>query len=414
MKLGRLAWVAALGVAAALAGSARGSEPTPDVVEHRLPLDANGRLPLRDLLGVVLREADSAVPARPGLDVGSVDVEPLRTPALLLAANLGLASVGIGLRIEGDAVLLRIDRERLRRRVDDLEVLVRTVFGRGPPVHALEHVDGSSRIGPPVVLIHGLDSGPDRLRGAAEALGAMGYDAYLYRYPDDGSIESAASALGDLLHELRVLRHAKITLVTVSMGGLVARAWLELDPRSSDEVAALIACVPPFGGSPIARYHLLSEVGETVHDMLGQGFDGFFAFDGLGQGARALVPGSPLLKRLAASSPRPGVRYAILAGDKTIVDAAVFAAARVTLEALRRGGEAGRQFGLDLVAELVDEAAKVSGGRGDGAVSLESQSMAGVSDRVVLPMSHVEALAGDGSDAPIPGLAEVLARLPPL
>lgn len=414
MKCGRWVWVAAFGLTATLAGPAGAAEPMPDVVEHRLALDGSGRLALRDLLGVLLRETGSAVPVRPGLDAGSVDVERLRSPTLLLAANLGLAAVGVGLRLEGDAVLLRVDRERLRRRVDDLEGLIRTVFGRGPPVHALEHVDGSSRSGPPVVLVHGLDSAPEKLRGAAEALGGLGYDVYLYRYPDDGSIESAAGALGDLVRELRAIRGAQVTLVTVSMGGLIARTWLELDPRCGDEVSALIACVPPFGGSGIARYHLLSEVGETIRDMLGTGFDGFFAFDGLGQGARALIPGSPLLRRLQASQPRPGVSYSILAGNRSIVADATFAAARATLQKLRQRGEEGRQFALDLVNELVEEAAKVSGGRGDGAVSLRSQSMTGVSDRVVLPMSHVEALAGDGADGPIPALAEVLARLPPL
>ncbi|MEZ4267405.1 MAG: hypothetical protein R3F39_13580 [Myxococcota bacterium] len=406
--------VAALGVLAILGEPARAAEPMPDVVEHRLPVDASGRLALRELLGVLLRETGSAVPARAGLDLGSLDLQRLRNPTMLLAANLGLASVGLGLRVEDDALVLRIDRERLRRRVDDLEGLLRTISGRGPPVHQLEHVDGSSRKGPPVVLIHGLDSSPERLRGAGRALGALGYDVYLYRYPDDAGIERSASALGDLLRELRALRGVKISLVTVSMGGLIARTWLELDPRYGDEVAGLIACVPPFRGSGIARYHVLTEINETVRDLIGSGFDGFFAFDGLGQGARDLVPGSRLLERLAASGPRPGVSYAILAGDKPIVDGSVFAAARQTLLALREHGETGRQFGLDLVGELVEEAAKVSGGRGDGAVTLDSQSMPGVSDRVVLPMSHFEALSGDGVDEPIPALAEVLARLPAL
>lgn len=406
----------AIGLALALAmtaGAATAAEPVPDPVEHRIPVDRAGGLALRELATVLLREAGSGVSPSPALDAGRVDVSRLRSPAVLLAANLALATVGVGLRVDEDALVLRIDRDRLRSRVDALERLLRTVFGRGPPIHTLERVAGSSPSGPPVVMIHGLDSGPARLEGAGAALARAGYDVYLYRYPNDASASAAAAALGDLLRELRQRRGRPIALVTVSMGGIIARAWLELDPRAGDEVSCLIACVPPFGGSEMARYHMLTELAETATDMMDQGFDGFFAFDGLGQGARELVPGSPLLRRLARSAPRPGVRYSILAGDRAVVGPEVFQAARAAIRALRQGASAGRALGIDLFAELVDSAEAVSGGRGDGAVSLASQSMPGVSDRVVLPMSHLEALAGDGSSAPIPALGEVLARLPP-
>jgi pimeloyl-ACP methyl ester carboxylesterase len=404
-------WAVAL-AACAVGPGALAAAPAPDVVEHRVPIDAAGRVALRDLTDVLLRETSSAVSAPRDLDAGSVDLARLRSPAWMLAANLGLAPVGVGLRVEDGALIVRIDRDRLRGRVDQLETLLRAVFGRGPPVYALERIDGSSQIGPPVVLVHGLDSTVDRLRGAASAIARAGYDAYLFRYPDDGGVEATAAALGEQLQALHRARGRRIALVTVSMGGVIARTWLELDPRAGDEVERLIACVPPFAGSGIARYHLLSEISETVRDMLGHGFDGFFVFDGLGQGARDLVPGSSLLRRLAASKPRAGVRYSIVAGNRPIVEDAVFSAARSALRALGDGADEARRFAIALVGELVDEAARVSGGRGDGAVSLESQSMAGVSDRVVLPMSHFDALSGDGAAGSIPALADVVSRLP--
>ncbi len=74
---GRWAWVAALGVLATFAGPARGSEPTPDAVERRRPLDGGGRLALGDLPGVHSREIDGTALARPVLGAGRVDVEVL-------------------------------------------------------------------------------------------------------------------------------------------------------------------------------------------------------------------------------------------------------------------------------------------------------------------------------------------------
>lgn len=64
------------------------------------------------------------------------------------------------------------------------------------------------------------------------------------------------------------------------------------------------------------------------------------------------------------------------------------------------------------MTEIVATGRSVSGGRGDGAVSLASQSLPGVRDHVVLPHSHLDFLDGDGASGPIPTLAEVVARLP--
>lgn len=386
-----------------------------EVRTHVLPIDPTGKVTTEDLLEVLLRECGSKVEVPDGAVGGTLQVSGITGVAVLLGVNLLLGPLGVSASIGDSEFRLAVDDDKLRQHVDDLEAALRTLFGADPtPTYALERVEGSDPKGPPVVLVHGLDSGPERMMGAARAIAAAGYDTWMLHYPDDGRIVTSAKELGRLLRELHAERKKRISLVSVSMGGVVARTYLETDPDYSGEVARFIACCPPFGGSPMARYHVLAEITETLGDLVAKGFDGFFIFDGLGQGAADLLPKSALMRRLAKTRRKRGVRYAILAGRGSIVPLAGFVAAESVLDALRQQAEPSDKLTLDLLREVVTTAKDVSGTRGDGAVTLKSQELRGVKDRVILDHHHLEFLAGDGADPaePIPALAEVLKRLP--
>ena len=402
--------------ALALVPPARAGAPAPAAVhrvEHRLLVDDQGRVAEADLTAALLDELGLRVHiARDALE-GSVTIADTSGRLALAGAALVLAPLGVELDLEPGWLVVRVDRVRVGRHVDDLEVALRGLLGASAPVFTLERVAGSRDRGPPVVLIHGLDSRADRLRGSAQAIAQRGYDVHLLHYPDDGRIEPTAQALGHLLRQLRRDTGQPITLVTTSMGGVIARTYLELDPAYDGEVARLIACCPPFAGSPMARFHVLAEVAETLGDVLTTGSQGLFVFDGLGQAAADLAPDSLLMQRLRAAQRAPGVRYSILAGQGDDLPPEALDAIDAVVAGLRgRASGSADKVLLDAMTEIIATARSVSGDRGDGAVSLASQSLPGVRDRVVLPYSHLEFLDGDGASGPIPALAEVVERLP--
>ncbi|MGM0577869.1 MAG: esterase/lipase family protein [Myxococcota bacterium] len=399
-------------LAALVAGAAAqpAEPPSGDRAVHRLEV-RDGGVAIADVVSVLLAEVGGPIALPGSLPDTRIPVADAIGRAAVLGLDMALDRIGVDLALRDDTLIVAIDRRQLDARIDELEGVLRRVLGRRPPVFALDRVQGSAQGGPPVVFVHGLDSGPESLHGAAAALAHDGRDVYLFRYPDDGRIRRTARALGRLLRGLHRDTGRRIDLVTVSMGGVVARTYLETDPDYGGEVARFIACCPPFGGAPLARYHAVREIPETLSDLLGEGLGGLFVFDGLGQAARDLQPDSPLMRDLRAAERREGVRYSILAGDGDVVGPEVFAVADATLARLARSEDAMARTAATWLEGLVEAARAVSGPRGDGAVTLESQRLDGVDDRAVLPVDHLSFLAGDGADEPIPGLAEVRRRL---
>lgn len=406
-----------LALALCLAASPALTAPPPvagvDVVEHRLALDRAGRVAVADLVAILLEEVGPRVKISGDVIGGHIGISDLEGQLTLATLTMLLGPVGVTFHSEPAALTVRIDRVVLGGHMDRLEAALRELLGDRAPVYTLEHLPAAQPGGPPVVMVHGLDSSADALRGAGLALAAEGYDVHLLHYPDDGRIEATAEAFGHLLRGLHADRGRRIAVVTTSMGALIARAYLELDPTYAGEVSHLIACGPPNRGSRLARFHHLAEIVETFGDMLGdQGLDGFFVFDGLGQAANDLTPGSLLLTRLRAAQRAPATRYSILAGRGDVLRPEAFDAIALTLAALRQQADPTERLLVDTLADIAREARAVSGGHGDGAVTLASQTLEGVTDRVVLPHNHLEYLSGDGLAAPIPALAEVKARLP--
>ena len=402
----------ALLVALGAAGPVRAAQGEAEPTVHRIPMDRQGRIPVTALVEVLLREAGSQVTLPRSRRDETIRVGGMRGHAVVLGLHMLLRDQGIGFRIRGGALEIHLDRAKLGQHADSLEETLRDLLGVGPPVFRLERVDSSDARGPPVVLVHGLNSGPERMAPAAKALAAAGYDVYVFRYPNDGRIEESARGLGQELRRLYAKRKGKISLVTASMGGVVARVYLELDPDYGGEVSHFVACCPPFGGAPLARYHVAHEIVETVRDMVSHGFDGLFVFDGLGQAAFDLQKDSELMKRLAKTRRRRQVRYSILAGKGDIVPPAVLQAIDAAAQALREDAEPPEQVGLDLLAEATRVALGAAGTQGDGAVTLNSQKLRGVKDRVVLPLSHLDFLVPGEDGKTVGALDEVVRRLP--
>jgi pimeloyl-ACP methyl ester carboxylesterase len=378
----------------------------------RLAIDAHGEVEARDLLRLVLRDMGSAVEVPEGVVDGKIPIGSLEGRLIVYGLDKLMRERGLGLEVGEHVLILTIDQDKLADHVDTLERALRKIFGPERPRVVLSQVPGGNAKGPPVVLLHGLDGASKRFGPAAASLAKAGYDVYLFTYPNDGRIMTSAVDLGLELRALRDVRKRKISLVTQSMGGLVALAAVELDEAYDGAVERLIACAPPFRGAPMARYHLLTEAADTVRGLLEGDARGLVIFDGLGQASSDLRPGSRLLRNIAASKRRPDLKLSILAGRGEVVPDAHLEALEAALRLARPETAGGKRLALDLLLEATVTSRGAAGGRGDGAVPLTSQALVGVSDRVVLPLNHLDFLTEDPEAGRILALDEVVKRLP--
>ncbi len=383
---------------------------------YRLPL-ADGHVHLSQLLEVALDEAGLSIPLDHNHTDPSFPVSDNKSQVVLALTNAVTTPLGVTLKATATHFIITVDRTLLRQRINQLEAWLRIQLDH-PAVYALRRIDMDSA-GPPVVLVHGIDSGIDRLRGAAEALSNRGYDTYLFDYPDDTDITTSARQLGGLLGGLRQKTQQRITVVTTSMGGVVTRAWLELQisgaPTLAErtEIDRFIACVPPFKGAPMAKYHLISEVTQVLSEALVGAFSSLFLWDGFGQAAHDLKPDSDLMTRFEKTRRHPNVKYSIIAGRRGIVPDIVFEAAKEWVQQRLDTAGTTEKVAWGLLGDALAVARAAGEGRGDGVVPLSSTTLPNVDDYTVTEMNHLECLSKrETKTRQIPGLDLVVSRLP--
>ena len=225
----------------------------------------------------------------------------------------------------------------------------------------------------------------------------------VFRYPNDGSICESGSVLRDLLNELHTKSPAtKVSIVAHSMGGLVARYALEpIPPQTKCEVPCvdqLVMICPPNHGSVLAQYADALELPDAITklQMGSQSFTevvGSLVNDGLGEACDELTPTSEFLRDLNQRPRAPGVRYHIIAGTggpiTPLIRLASSIAIRETQDRTRINTLPNANDLLKRADELLlsDEFAQ---GMGDGAVSVASTRLNGVSEFRTVPIQHGE------------------------
>ena len=248
-------------------------------------------------------------------------------------------------------------------------------YDSGRPVHVHEPdavadaVRGATRV---LLVVHGIIGDTRSLVGALAAgphpLHA-GYDCVLALDYENlhTSVAQTAAALRDRMRELGLGEGRRVDVVAHSMGGLVARWWIERE-GGDQAVRRLVMCGTPHGGSPWPRVQdlattglalALNGIGHPVGNALGFLVKGIEAVDAT---LDAMTPGSELLLALAAN-PAPAVDYVAVAGDRPFGDAADPGRVRRLLTKLR------------LPAVVVG--AVFDGGPNDLAVSVASASAVG-------------------------------------
>ncbi len=248
--------------------------------------------------------------------------------------------------------------------------------------------------------LHGFSSSADAI--AAEIHNRTDLPVGSFAYPNDEPILQAATRFAQALDEFNH-EHPKtsVTLVTHSMGGLVARAVMELENRQSqfgympraNFIDQIIMVCPPNHGSALSEYGPLLEGVEQLSRLFsGKGGKRRAMLlemikDGFNEAPLDLNPESEFLCKLNASERAKGVQYSILAGNDG---------------PLRRGTSLIFSGVWDLISTNVDEpenldrrirevlsADELIRGLGDGVVAVRSAQLEAVDDFDVLPLSHL-------------------------
>jgi len=245
-----------------------------------------------------------------------------------------------------------------------------------------------------VVVVHGFHSDRWHVEQISKCIRDDGRPHAVFEYPNDQRVADSARLLSRELRRLnRSAPGCDVSLVTHSMGGLVAREAIENPKLDPANVTRLIMIAPPNHGSQLADCNCpLVDAWEYVVSSKRRKKAGLIygaIEDGLGEAAHDLKPDSPFLTRLNARPRNANTQYSILLGN------------RAPLDSHRAGHAPSRsrcRWGLSWTASLwYDELDEVVNGRGDGVVSLTSGRLKGVEDIEVYPFDHIEVLgAPDG------------------
>jgi pimeloyl-ACP methyl ester carboxylesterase len=407
-------WCAVIILVLVLGGAGLAGEPEElGLRTLEIPIE-NNRVQLSTVVQELLRLSGSDVVLPEEAADQTLQLNPATLPLGLLIWNRVLNPFGAGVSVQNDQLRLEVDLKQLEEQLDDMEGRVLDLFGveRSAVLHTLSGPEAS---GPPVVLVHGLDSGKRLFRGTCSLLVEKGYTVYFFEYPNDDGIERNAFRLSEALKTIPSEHRKNLSLVTISMGGVISQLMIESPELYVDGVTRLIACVPPFQGSEMAALRGFVEVGDHAMDVVFQPSRALDVWgDGMGRAGLDLQPGSLLMEKLDQLERHPGVQYSILAGNKGMFDPAPLQAMRdrlVRREAENPMAETARRLAVERLNVMLNFQTPL----GDGAVALESARLEGVTDRQILPYHHLQFLTGFvAEEEKIPALTEVLKRLPAL
>jgi pimeloyl-ACP methyl ester carboxylesterase len=286
-----------------------------------------------------------------------------------------------------------------------------------PPAKFGLEIDGDAAKAPAgrplVVLIHGFNSCPERLAALRLTLHEAGYPTAALRYSSDQSIGDSAALLSEELRRLALEQPArKITLLTHSMGGLVARGAIENPALDPGNVSQLIMIAPPTHGTSCAYLSLPAEL--LSHTSSGR--DHSLAHlvltgieNGLSEARNDLKPDSSYLEALNRRSRNPRVQYTVLLGTGTMFTPDELGHARQIVHrcAMADSFLAAIEPACQSVLSDFEDAVQ----QGDGVVSLARGSLDGVTDTVLLGFNHWNAI-GPPEAEPVAALhREILSRL---
>jgi len=357
------------------------AEESGETIELRIPLNAEGEYRLHD----VYREGNAKLGWNYPLGEmpdRQVKLHPGERLALALAEQAGWMDV----EFQDDLLLIRVPNTEN----DEVRKQLNSLFFNWPADKKL-HWDASfDPQASTIVLVHGLESQPSDLERFQQACQASDIQCIVFDYPNDGPLLWSANRLReDLLKLERQHPDVKLAIVAHSMGGLVARAALEMPGEQPQSVRDLITLGTPHQGSAIAR------LGKSGHEMLemilqpsGVVLPWRLLADGRGEAVVDLRPESQFLKQLNGYGRAEGINYHTVAGTKGFLTPEELRAVRPEIQKMLNSLSPTLQKTL---RELL-ECAELVDGTGDGVVSVESALLDGATTRKKVACNHLELL----------------------
>jgi pimeloyl-ACP methyl ester carboxylesterase len=361
-------------------------------LEARVPL-VDGKVETKALTRALCDEL--RLPASVSLDVGRIDVRGETGSLFVVALNEALGS-GCRVSVDDDALVLRVDPAKLPHDCEALKRATRTFATLAAPEAAAAQagryglkfprpLDPSRRL---VVMIHGLDG---NWMPIADLLQSDGFQVAYFQYPDDQPIADSAALFTRYMTALRAAYpRMPADVVAHSMGGLVARAYIEGDDYAGG-IDHFLMLGTPNRGTEWAKCRVALEFQEHYHQWRSDpDWRWTWAItDGLGEAGTDLKPRSEFLMTINSRPRREGVRYTIVAGSQ-------HPASRITSNVLEKSsnvirGRAARWWGFRQTKAALERGAERMAnktGASDGPVKVSRTKLKGVDDFVVLPVDH--------------------------
>lgn len=401
----------------------------------KLPL-SDGKLQLSTLLGTLLDDVGLDGKMLAGFFDTSIDVTGTTgrlTMKTIAFATRDIITLTIENNGDNQAMVLRVNRlalrenrakvqGRLMRIIEawepDAAAKLRSSMGffihqpKGKPM-ALGDGKLPENAGKIVILIHGLDEPGWCWDTMAPALVKEGFTVCEFRYPNDQAIAKSTKFFAEQLAVLRKAGAKDASILAHSMGALIARDVLTNavyyggkgdGGENFPTISRLIMFGPPNQGSALADLQLAGEIREQVVRLFtgdGHLFGAFF--DGAGEAKEDLLPGSAFIKDLNARPLPSGVKMTIFASQMSPVNGGRIDAMQ---KKLRTKVPAEAAWGPDQIATVAKNLAE---GLGDGAVSVASTKLEGVTDHVMVPGNHSSML--HKKDGESTAISQVLKRL---
>jgi pimeloyl-ACP methyl ester carboxylesterase len=247
---------------------------------------------------------------------------------------------------------------------------------------------------PTICLVHGLNSSSGSFVHMIPWLEQAGYGIVIYDYPFNRRLEESCTGFARdwAAFRQKIQDQLPWSIVTHSMGALLARSLVEDDATWAHDVCSMILIAPVNSGSHLARVQTVFQLMKGLQAINDKNTSKAMMHlsDGLGQVAQDLLPGSAFLTTLNRRPRRQGLPYHIIAGDSGLLtrDGRAQIEARIDLLSGNSGlfGRLTQAATTDL-PPILDE---LTDGTGDGCIAVERTRLAGVADHVTIHANHAE------------------------
>lgn len=366
-----------------------------------VPVDANGGASVSKIIAA-LAEATGQTVRPPKADVSL----PVRGLPGALGRALLKECLGddIHLGFSRGAIVFRLpeslgrgdDQAAWRDRLEQLAARAEEAADRRLQ-HAMTALDSyrpNDPNRPTICLVHGINSSSEGFVHMIPQLEEAGYGIVVFDYAYNQRLDQSCEQFRAdwLAFRAKVGERRPWTVLTHSMGALLARSYIEGPGRGAGDVDSLIMIAPVNQGANIARvqplWRMISGVKAIGEKRVSRAMAELA--EGDGQSALDMLPDSAFLKRLNRNPPNPAVAYHIIAGDSGVLTAED----RRQIEARFEDAARGSGFLAPLTRLATGEASplldELTDGTGDGCVTVARTRIPGGPEPVVLHANHAE------------------------